>query len=230
MRVQLKQTTPLGGQLGLPEQRSEPRGTPSGRQSGSGRPSGRGLCSASRRTGAPTEENGLHVNPGPGKHHGFQAAPDTETWPRSLLRPGRAEGKGITLKKWMVMSCVRAPPWEQMFLCKTVQASERRAHGGSNGDGGTGSSREDGCHSHTTVDPGGLPLRTCVSSQNLPCSLPPHVSSEQADLQPASSGTHGALQVARCPVRQEQLCMLDGNLVQSRQTGAFPNTRITSPG
>ena len=36
---------------------------------------------------------------------------------------GGAEGKEITLKKWAVMSWVRAPSWEK-FLCKTVEASE----------------------------------------------------------------------------------------------------------
>ena len=36
---------------------------------------------------------------------------------------GGVEGTGITLKKWAVMSWVRAPSWEK-FLCKIVEASE----------------------------------------------------------------------------------------------------------
>ena len=62
--------------------------------------------------------SGLHVNPGPGRHCGFQAAPDTRARPRQFVQARLgAEGKGITLKKWVVTSCVRAPPWEK-FLCK----------------------------------------------------------------------------------------------------------------
>lgn len=36
---------------------------------------------------------------------------------------GGVVGTGITLKKWAVMSWVRAPSWEK-FLCKIVEASE----------------------------------------------------------------------------------------------------------
>lgn len=31
----------------------------------------------------------------------------------------------VTLKKWMVMSWVRVPPWEK-FLCKTVKQASGR--------------------------------------------------------------------------------------------------------
>lgn len=59
---------------------------------------------------------GLHVDSGNHCIHKGQA--------RGLSSDtGGVEGTGITLKKWAVMSWVRAPSWEK-FLCKIVEASE----------------------------------------------------------------------------------------------------------
>lgn len=56
--------------------------------------------------------SGLHVNPSPERHCGF---PKHQTRGSCVAR-WEVEGKGITLKKWTVMSCVRAPPREHKFL------------------------------------------------------------------------------------------------------------------
>lgn len=60
---------------------------------------------------------GLHVDLGSHCIHEGQA--------RGLSSDmGGVVGTGITLKKWTVMSWVRAPSWEK-FLCKIVEASEK---------------------------------------------------------------------------------------------------------
>lgn len=98
------------GALDLPERRPGARDTGSGTHAGPGRLPGRGLCFASRRRAAPAEDvpDARRLARGP-------------TQGREPLREGR---RRITRKKWAVMSCVRAPPWEPKFLCRTVQASE----------------------------------------------------------------------------------------------------------